>query len=308
MKKIYLLLVSILMLGAVQTNAQCSADFHYYSTGTNLTVQFVDTSLTPPGSAISYYWDFGTGSISGLQNPSYTYPSAGTYLACLTIYDSLSNCSDSVCYNITISNGQTTPCMASFTYVVNPNGVPSSSNSVNFRGVVTSGVAPFTYAWDFGVPGSPSPNAFSTFHVYSSAGTYGVTFTATDANGASCSYYDTIYVNTCTADFTYSANSNGVVNFTNQSNPLNAAALSISWYFGDGTNSSLVHPIHTYAASGTYAVTLVYYDSLSNCSAVYTDSVVVLIGAQNNCNASYTIAVDSSLAFGVILYNTSSNF
>lgn len=289
------------MLGAVQTNAQCVADFQFFSNG-GLTVQFIDSSFTPQGSAISYFWDFGTGSVSGQQNPSYTFSQSGTYLVCLSIYDTLSNCSDSACHYVTVTSSQSQPCMASFTYSANPN------NSVNFFSNVSGGTAPYTYSWNFGFgPGSGSTLA-NPVYTYNNPGTYGATLTVTDANGISCTYFDTVQVNTCSAYFTFSGNSSGVVNFTNQSNPLNAGLITTSWSFGDGSFSNAVHPTHTYTSSGTYVVTLNYYDSLTNCSASYTDSLVIQIGTPSNCNASYTIAKDSTLAFGVILYNTSSNF
>ena len=46
-----------------------------------LTVQFTDTSTNSP---TSWGWSFGDGNTSTLQNPSYTYMSAGTYAVALT--------------------------------------------------------------------------------------------------------------------------------------------------------------------------------------------------------------------------------
>ncbi|MBL4707778.1 MAG: PKD domain-containing protein [Flavobacteriales bacterium] len=299
MKKIYLLTATFFTLGFASVNAQnCLSDF--YSWSTNLQAVFADSSFSTSGNH-TYDWDFGDGNVSNLSNPVHNYAATGTYTVCLTITDSL--CTDSICHTIVITAAPPRPCMASFTYSAN------SNNVVNFNSNVTGGSAPYTYSWNFGGGPASGSTAANPSYNYSTPGSYVATLTVTDVNGTSCSSYDTVNVNICSAYFSYSANSNGVVNFTNQSNPLNAASLYIDWNFGDGTaNSSSIHPTHTYAASGTYTVTFNYYDSLTNCSAVYTDNVVVLIGAQNNCNASYTIAVDSSLAFGVILYNTSSNF
>jgi len=145
-------------------------------------------------------------------------------------------------------------------------------------------------------------------HSYSTTGAYGVSLTATDASGAACSYYDTVYVNNCSSYFASSVGSNGTVYFTNQSTPLNAALINLSWNFGDGNFSNAVHPTHTYTVSGMYTVTLNYFDSTTNCSSTYSDSVSVQIGASNSCNASFTKVKDSSVAYGVVLYNTSSNF
>ncbi len=56
------------------------------------------------------------------------------------------------------------------------------------------------------------------------------------------------------ANFTYTTTCNRTVTFTDQSlyNPT-----SWSWDFGDGNNSTLQNPTHTYAVSGIYQVTLI---------------------------------------------------
>jgi PKD repeat protein len=47
-----------------------------------------DGSFDPDGTIVSYSWDFGDGAGTSTQaNPSYTYTSAGSYLAVLTVTD-----------------------------------------------------------------------------------------------------------------------------------------------------------------------------------------------------------------------------
>lgn len=48
-------------------------------------------------------------------------------------------------------------------------------------------------------------------------------------------------------------------------------------------------------------ITLNYFDSLNNCSAIYSDTVSVQIGTPNQCTASFTKAKDSSATYGVVL-------
>ena len=43
------------------------------------------------------------------------------------------------------------------------------------------------------------------------------------------------------------------INFTNQTN----AASAYTWYFGDGSSSTVSNPAHTYTANGIYSVKLV---------------------------------------------------
>ena len=49
-----------------------------------LTVEFGDRSS---GTPVSWQWDFGDGGSSGVQNPSYTYRSPGSYSVSLTVSD-----------------------------------------------------------------------------------------------------------------------------------------------------------------------------------------------------------------------------
>lgn len=57
-------------------------------------------SSTTAGAGAMYYWDFGDGNYSSSQNPSHVYANPGTYTVCLTVYDSMQNFCDSVCYQI----------------------------------------------------------------------------------------------------------------------------------------------------------------------------------------------------------------
>ena len=67
-----------------------------YNSNINV-VNFTDLST----GATAYSWDFGDGGTSTQQNPSHTYPSPGTYTACLVAHDA--TCYDTVCKVITIA-------------------------------------------------------------------------------------------------------------------------------------------------------------------------------------------------------------
>ena len=58
----------------------------------------------------------------------------------------------------------------------------SAGQSVNFQGTVFSGTSPYTYQWDFdgGATNSTAQNPGSI--IFSTAGTYTVTLTATDGS------------------------------------------------------------------------------------------------------------------------------
>lgn len=72
----------------------------------------------------------------------------------------------------------------------------------------------------------------------------------------------------------FSAATNGLeVTFANTS----SGATSYSWSFGDGGSSTDESPVHTYAAEGTYSVTLTASDAGGSAATVTKDVVVTLV-------------------------------
>ena len=300
MKKLSYLLSFCLTLAFASSNAQnCNANFAASTNG--LSVTFTDSS-TANSAITSWSWNFGNGpspSTSSLQNPSFTYANSGSYAVCLTITDS-SRCTHFYCDSVTVSGGGVTnpnPCNISYSYW------SDSLNNTNFTSFSSSTIT--SYDWDFG-DGSSDTIANPT-HSYNMANAYGVTLTVIDSLGDTCSIYDTVYVNYCSASFGYTIGANGAVTFSNYSASARYST-EYTWDFGDNsTTSNQASPTHTYTSSGTYTVSLTLFDSLNNCTAVVADSVVISLAGNAPCQASYTIALDSSTQFNVILFNTSTN-
>lgn len=86
----------------VTGQSDCFASFFYFPDSTNdLTLQFVDMSFTFNGGIpTSWLWDFGDGGFSYEQNPVHTYADTGSYVVCLTIEDSLGNCTNTYCEEV----------------------------------------------------------------------------------------------------------------------------------------------------------------------------------------------------------------
>ncbi len=149
--------------------------------------------------------------------------------------------------------------------------IPSGMPVAQFTASTTSGPAPLAlnflntstgaitnYAWGFG-DGTTS-TAQAPIHVYSAAGIYTVTLTATGPGGSNTqtrgNYLTVTTPSVPVAQFTGSPVS-GVaplaVSFTNSST---GSITSYGWTFGDGTTSTAANPSHSYAAAGVYTVTL----------------------------------------------------
>lgn len=142
---------------------------------TSNSIFFYDNSTGTPS---YWHWDFGDNTTSSQQNPVHTYNSPGTYYVCLTIANFGSNCTSTYCDTVVVGNGQTGPCLASFSYSLNPNG------GVNFHGYANQNSV--QYQWTFG-DGS-SGTGQNPHHVYSNPGTYTVCLTVYNNNGCQDTY------------------------------------------------------------------------------------------------------------------------
>ncbi len=130
-----------------------------------------------------------------------------------------------------------------------------------------------TYDWDFG-DGSVSTDE-NPVHTYSSINQYTVTLTVTDSCGNTSVFTDAVDIpcDAIAVDFSSQADAG---------NPLEITFTDLSsgdietwdWDFDDGNSSTAENPTHTYAADGTYSVTLTVTDSCGNVESLTQDVVV----------------------------------
>jgi PKD repeat protein len=151
-------------------------------------------------------------------------------------------------------------------------GAPPPKPVANFSGTPTSGTAPLqvqftdqssnnptSWSWSFGDGGTSTSR--NPIHTYAAAGTYDVTLTATNGGGTSDPKTIVGYITVNApakpvANFTGTPTSGTAplqVQFTDTSSN---SPTSWSWDFGDNSTSTAQNPVHTYAAAGTYDVTL----------------------------------------------------
>ncbi|MFT4009802.1 MAG: PKD domain-containing protein [Nocardioidaceae bacterium] len=158
------------------TNVAPSAAFS--SSVTNATVTFdASGSSDTDGSIASYAWDFGDGSTGTGATPSHTYTAAGSYDVTLTVTDD-DGATDSVTHSVTatLAAENVAPSAAFSSSVTNATVAFDASGSSDTDGSIAS------YAWDFG-DGSTGTGATPS-HTYTAAGSYDVTLTVTDDDGA----------------------------------------------------------------------------------------------------------------------------
>lgn len=141
-----------------------------------LVVQFTDISNNTP---TGWYWTFGDGGTSTLQNPVYTYTTIGTYAVSLGASNSAGSNTTTQTGYITVSNAITPPA-ASFTADIRSGTAP-----LTVRFTDTSANSPTGWQWAFG-DGSLNTEE-NPSHTYTSAGTYTVSLTAINSGGKNVS-------------------------------------------------------------------------------------------------------------------------
>lgn len=244
--------------------AAFTKDLSLVCPGIPIGVTFTDTSV-PDTTITNWSWNFGDGTTSTLQHPTHSYASPGVYPVRLIVTNIL-GCSDTLLSsdNITVLD----PPAASFSVSDSADCVP---HAVIFTETSTAGDAAIvSWIWDFG--NGDSSIVQNPGYTYTAPGTYAVTLTTFDANGCYTSVsrnvigHDLPVANFVAADTVGCAPT--TVLFTDLS--MGPAAInSWFWDFGDGNTSTLTNPSHTYAADGSYTVTLTVVD-VNGCTHTLT--------------------------------------
>ena len=261
----------------------CQAMFYAYADSNSLfTINFMDMSIAggnPSGIPDTWYWDFGDGNTSTLQNPVHTYLDEGYYQVCLTITgpgSQGSTCESTECQLIQVGNWPN-DCQASFRYYpVGDSNNPGGWNSLNIQFIDMSFGDPDSWAWDFG--DGTSSNEQNPLHLYANEGNYNVCLSIFNSiDSCESTYCEEVYVYNdttygCFAWYEYQINDltvdfqgymQGGVNY-----------IEYTWDFGDGATGTGANITHTYAEDGIYNVLLSATDSVG-CYAEYMEMIWV---------------------------------
>jgi PKD repeat protein len=221
---------------AIEIFDQPTADFTYSINLSEVTF----TNLSQNGN--SYFWDFGDGNTSTLENPIHNYAEDGVYTVILFVDNDCGQAIWSESFTIA------TPPTAGFSG--NPR-VGCNAHVVSFTENASSNSVNFFWEFEGGIPNTSTEE--NPVVQYDTAGIYNVKLTVTNPQGNNTlEEVNYITVNpTPIADFSFTQNG-AQVTFTNES----TAGSSYSWDFGDGATSMDENPIHNYTSSGIYIVTL----------------------------------------------------
>ena len=225
------------------------------------------------GTIASYAWNFGDGGTATGVTASRTYAAAGTYTVTLTVTDD-DGATATTTRQVVVPPAANQPPVAAFTAAPTPLAVAvNASASTDPDGTIAS------YAWDFGDGGTAT--GVTASRTYAAPGTYTVTLTVTDDQGATDSTVQQVVVpdtppnGAPTASFTATPSPLAVAVNGSASTDADGTIVSYSWNWGDNTPTGTgVTAGHTYAVAGTYTVTLTVTDN-GGSTGTSTQSVVV---------------------------------
>ncbi len=268
------------------TNQAPSAAFAFSPTNPAVDswVQFDgSSSVDPDGSIVSYSWNFGNGTSGTGAVAWHRFSAPGTYVVALTVRDD-DGASNSASRTIQVG-AVNLPPTAAITYSPASPGV---AEWIRFDGTGSSDPDGTIagYSWSFGDGTSPVAGSV-VYHQFGAPGTYTVTLTVQDDDGATDSTSQTIVVGTAAqppiAAFTYSPLNPTVgqpilLNAQSSYDP-DGTIVSYLWDLnGDGSNDmtgSLGQV--TYHSVGTVFVRLTVIDN-DGLSSTTTQPIVVSSG------------------------------
>ncbi len=203
------------------------------------------------GDKLTHSFDFGDGVVINSNDAWHSYKTPGTYTITQTISDGKLSKVNKNTVSVTVAGNNRAP-VAVFSY-----NTSRLTASLNAKGSADKDGQALTYAWDFGqgiTAASTNPNTSVTLP----HGGGNVVLTVFDGELGNSFQYS-VPANSCMSydaapQLAFSSEVNG------SSVTLDASASKVvdgfNWDFGDGATGTGMFASHTYAAPGTYTITL----------------------------------------------------
>lgn len=218
------------------------------------TVNLTDLSIQGDGIIDTWNWDFGEGSSSNLQNPSFTYSQPAEYNILLNVFDE-HGCTDTAVVKTIIAT-EAPEIIISADEVFScepPLDVQFVNNSTAYGDI--------SYSWNLGNGNTSTEINPST--TYDVIGQYDVSFSMTDENGCVADTIMTNYINVTNVVADFDAIDTVCYNVETEFVNTSIGGMTYLWNFGDGVTSTQENPSHTYTSSGEYEVSLISTESFS---------------------------------------------
>jgi gliding motility-associated-like protein len=237
----------------------------------------------------SYFWDFGDGQTSLLQDPRHFYNAYGTYEAKLYVVG-YGGCVDSVSRTINVFNPYTT----SISYAP-----LDACNELNVDFTIAP-PANTKFSFFFGDGQADSSQAVNFSHLYKSPSFYSPYLIMTDQMDCQITVGGPDVVKIYGAEPFFGIDKrafcdSGTVYFTNYT-ITNDTIVNSVWDFGDGTTSTIRDPNHAYPTPGTYVASLTA-STTRGCTKTLYDTIKVSGTPQPIITSPDIICIHSNIEF-----------
>ena len=232
-----------------------------------LNVMFTDLSDPVSGTISSRQWDYGDGTFSNLPVSQHTYNVSGNFTVSLKVTNS-EGCMQLISKRafISVLSGVQADFRHTAGFTCNP-PTPLQFIDSSIGKNITS------YKWDFGDGSFASTK--NPLHYYASNGQYSVSLAIRNSVGCSDTIIKQNLIKVGSVKALFSSPDTVCqkvpVTFNNLSTP---TPLNVFWNFGDGTSSSVLNPVKTFANAGTYTVKMT--SNFGGCKDTSTQVIVVL--------------------------------
>ena len=310
-------------VGAAPSTPAPTADFVFSpaapASGQSVSFNASQSKAASGHSIVSLSWNFGDGGTDSGMTPSHTFNTVGTFSVVLVVTDDLGQTGTASKQVPVTSSSATPPPTAVFTFSPSQ---PALGDTVSFNAsnsTPSSGRSIVSYKWTFGDNSAPvTASTPTTTHIYSAssgAGNFTVTLVVTDnatppGTGTTTQVVPVGNPPAPSAKFTFSPSPAVVAQPVFFDATISTAAqgqtiTDYAWVFGD--NTTIVHTAnktisHSYAAAGTYSVTLTVTDSAGRTNSSSPQPVPV-----GGATANFTFQPATPTAGATVTFNGSAS-
>ena len=208
---------------------------------------------------LTYSWDFGDGSesVEG-ESATHTFTDNGNYTITLTVTDD-DGASNTSTLSVTVNNAS--PIIDE---IIGETDI-DEGEEVAYSAIASDpGDDTLTYDWDFGDGKSASGKDIT--HTFADNGSYTITLTVTDSDGATTSSFLDVAVNNVAPVINEIVGKTEVkegeeITYSAIASDTGSDTLTYSWDFGDGSDSIEGESVtHVFADNGNYSITLTVTD------------------------------------------------
>lgn len=246
-----------------------NADFSSTSVCEGEPSVFSDLSNVSSGSISTWRYEFGDNTISATQNPSHTYPAAGSYDTELLV-TTAQGCLDSITKTVTVH-----PLPVVDFEVLPDNGCMPLDVDFNDLSTIATGN---NVNWVWNIQSAGSINEQNTSHTFLIAGSYDVTLTVTSDMGCETTVTQTDALTVHPKpfpEFSFTPQITEIlypeITFTDLSS---GNATQWNWQFGTGDSSDTQNPVYNFPDTGKFTVVLEIFNQFG-CSDTVSHTVII---------------------------------